>query len=184
MQTNWSISYTQSDVNTIREQIVQDETAKRRWLLLALLITVGGLVLTVALLSTSYALYARSVSERDELRAENSTLKQRFDQTRQQLETISAREAKETEARAEAQATLERLRQQVLRSTSSPGETASFARLVYELPGHRIELDDRPSDNIFRNWKVTNGQTTEIYTLVGGFLDGKWVIYSNLVARR
>jgi hypothetical protein len=138
----------------------------------------------VTLLSTSYALYARSASERDELAAENATLKKQGAEARQLIEAQSAREAKEAEARAESQATFDRLRQQVLNAGSSPTQTANFARLVYDLPGHHVELDARPPDKIFRNWKITNGTTTEIYTLVGGFVDGKWVVYSNLVARR
>jgi hypothetical protein len=31
---------------------------------------------------------------------------------------------------------------------------------------------------------VSADSATEIYTVVGGFADGKWVIYSNLVARK
>ena len=184
MQTTWSISYTQSDVDTIREQIVQDENAKRHWLLLALLITIGGLALTVTLLSTSYALYARATSERDELAAENATLKKQGAEAQQQIEALSAREAKEAEARALSQAMLDRLRQQVLDIGASPNQAANFARMVYDLPGHQVELAAKPPDKVFRNWKITNGSTTEIYTLVGGFVDGKWIAYSNLVARR
>jgi hypothetical protein len=56
--------------------------------------------------------------------------------------------------------------------------------MVYSLPGGRIELDRKPPDKLFRNWKVANGSTTEVYALVGGFVDGKWVVYSNLVARK
>jgi len=184
MQTIWSISYTQSDVNTIREQIVQDETAKRRWLLLALLITIGGLAVTVALLSTSYALYAQSASERDELAAENATLKKQGAEARQQIEAQNAREAKEAQSRAESQAALDSLRQQVLLAGASPSQAANFARMVYDLPGHQVELTGKPPDKLFRNWKIISGSTTEIYTLVGGFVDGKWVVYSNLIARR
>jgi hypothetical protein len=183
-QTSWSISYTQSDVDTIREQIVQTESAKRRWLLLALLITIGGLVVTVALLSTSYALYASSESRKDELATENEALKKQVAETRQELDARIAQDAKDAEARAESQATLDRLQPQVARSMASGSEIASFARMVYELPGHRIEMNSQPPDKIFRNWKISSGQATEIYTLVGGYLDGKWVVYSNLVARR
>jgi hypothetical protein len=56
--------------------------------------------------------------------------------------------------------------------------------MVSALPYGKVELDTKPPDKLFRNWKVTKGATTEIYTLVGGFVDGKWVVYSNLVARK
>ncbi|HSE98132.1 MAG TPA: hypothetical protein VLD57_07705 [Blastocatellia bacterium] len=184
MYKEWSISYTQSDVDTIREQIVQDESAKRRWLLLALIITIGGLVVTVALLSTSYGLYARSVSARDTLSTENATLKREATAARQELAARTEKDEREAEIRNEAQAMLDRLRQSVLSSSASAGEIASFAKMVYGLPQGRLELYSKPPDRVFRNWKVANGETTEIYTLVGGFVDGKWVVYSNLIARR
>ena len=56
--------------------------------------------------------------------------------------------------------------------------------MVHALPNSKVELDSKPPDKLFRNWKVTIGGATETYTLVGGFVDGKWVVYSNLVARR
>jgi cell division protein FtsB len=180
----WVITYTQSDVDTIREQIEQTEAMKRRWLFLTLIIAVAALVGAIILLSTNYALYSASETSKKKLVEENAALKSRADQTQQQLDAKNAKEASETQARAEAQSKLEKLLPAVLSDKASGGEVASFARMVYNLPGRRIELDRKPPDKLFRNWKVTSGSTTEVYTLVGGFVDGKWVVYSNLVARK
>ncbi|HJZ67543.1 MAG TPA: hypothetical protein VKF81_05315 [Blastocatellia bacterium] len=180
----WVISYTQGDVDTIREQIQQTESMKRRWLVLALIIVIAALAGAIALLSTNYALYSSSQSSKKSLQDENAALKSRADQAQQQLDAKNAKEASDSQTRAEAQAKLNRLLPAVLSEKASGGEVASFARMVYNLPGGRIELDRKPPDKLFRNWKVTNGSATEVYTLVGGTVDGKWVVYSNLVARR
>lgn len=180
----WAVSYNQSDVDTIREQIEQTESAKRRGLLLALVVTIAALVGAIVLLSTSYALYSSSESDKKKVVQENAALKSRADQTQQQLDSKNAQEAKQAEARADAQTKLQTLLPAVLRDNASPGEVASFARMVHSLPGNRVELESKPPDKLFRNWRVTVGATTETYTLVGGFVDGKWVVYSNLVARR
>ncbi|MEK6324777.1 MAG: hypothetical protein AABN33_24305 [Acidobacteriota bacterium] len=180
----WVVSYRQSDVDTIREQIEQTEATKRRLLLLALIVAIAALAGAIVLLSTSYALYSASESSKKKLEQEHAELKSRADLTQQQLDAKTAKEASDTQARAEAQAKLEKLLHAVLNEKAGGGEVASFARLVYNLPNRRIELEAKPPDKLFRNWKVTTGSTTEVYTLVGGFVEGKWVVYSNLVARR
>ena len=177
----FAVSYNQSDVDNIRGQIEQTESAKRRWLFLALIITIAALVGAIVLLSTNYALYSSSESEKKKLVQENAALKQRLDQTQQQLDAKMAKENSEAQIRAEAQAKLDRLLPAVLNDNASGGEVASFARMVYNLPNRRVELERKPPDKLFRNWKVTNGGETEVYTLVGGLVDGKWVVYSNLV---
>jgi cell division protein FtsB len=177
----WAVSYNQSDVDNIRQQIEQTESAKRRWLFLALLITIAALVGAIVLLSTNYALYSSSESEKKRLVQENAALKQRLDQTQQQLDAKMAKETTEAQTRAEAQAKLDKLLPAVLNDNAGGGEVASFARMVYNLPNRRVELDRKPPDKLFRNWKVNNGRETEVYTLVGGLVDGKWVVYSNLV---
>lgn len=180
----WSVSYNQSDVDNIRDQIEQTESAKRRWLFLVLVISIAALAGAIVLLSTNYALYSSSESDKKKLVQENAALKSRADQTQEQLDAKNVEETKQAEARSEAQAKLGTILPSVLRGSASPGEIASFARMVHALPNNRVELDSKPPDKLFRNWRATVGSTTETYTLVGGFVDGKWVVYSNLVARK
>ncbi|HSE37415.1 MAG TPA: hypothetical protein VLG74_08950, partial [Blastocatellia bacterium] len=153
-------------------------------LFMAMIISIAALVGAIVLLSTNYALYSSSESEKKALVQENAALKSRVDETQQQLEARTAQEAKDAEARAEAQTKLQTVLPAVLRGSAGPGEIASFARMVHSLPNSRVELDSPPPNKLFRNWKVTVGGTTETYTLVGGFVDGKWVVCSNLVSRR
>jgi len=149
-----------------------------------MIISIAALVGAIVLLSTNYALYSSSESDKKKLAQENAVLKSRADQTQQQLDTRNAEDAKQSETRADAQSKLQKLLPAILRGNPSPGEVASFARMVHALPNGRVELDSKPPDKLFRNWKANVGSTTETYALVGGFVDGKWVVYSNLVTRR
>jgi cell division protein FtsB len=180
----WVVNYRQSDVDTIREQIEQTEATKRRLLLLVLIVAVAALAGAIVLLSTSYALYSSSQSSKRKLEQEHAELKSRADQTQQQLDAKTAKETSDAQTRTDAQAKLDKLLPAVLNDHAGGGEVASFARMIYNLPSGRIELERKPPDKLFRNWRVINGSTSDTYTLVGGFVDGKWVVYSNLVARR
>ena len=183
-RNQWTVNYTQGDVDTIREQIVQDEHAKRHWLVLALLVVLAALAGAIVLLSTNYAMYSSTKSENKSLADENASLKVRSDQTQQQLDARTAQEARDAEERAKAQSKLDKIMPGVLNGHTGGAELASFARTIYYLPNSRVVLDSKPPDSLFRNWKVSSGSTTETFTLVGGFVDGKWVVYSNLIARR
>jgi hypothetical protein len=180
----WTINYSQGDVDSIREQIEQTESAKRHWLVLAFIVALAVLAGAIALMSTNYALYNSSEKEKKRLIDENATLKARVDQTLQQLDGQTAQEAKDAQARAEAESRLIKLMPAVLSGKAGGGEIASFARMVYYVPNSRVELGERPPNELFRNWKVTTGSTIEVFTMTGGFVDGKWVVYSNLIARK
>lgn len=179
-----AVHYGQSDVDTIRQQIEQTEAMKRRWLFLAMIISIAALVGAIVLLSTNYALYSSSESEKKRLVQENVALKIRADQTQQQLDAKNAQDAKLAESRTDSQNRLQSILPSIIKGSAGPNEIASFARMVHAQPGGRVELDSKPPDKIFRNWKTSNGKTAETYTLVGGFVGGKWVVYSNLVSSK
>lgn len=180
----WAVNYTQSDVDTIREQIEQNEALKRRWLLLFLFLAVGALVGAVVWLSANYALYASSESARKKLTDEYAALKSNAETCQQQLKAATAAQEREAQARAEAQSRLDTLLPAVISSRASDGDIAAFAQMVSQLPYSRVEIDAKPPDKLFRNWRAQAGSETETYTLVGGFVGGKWVIHSNIVARK
>ena len=167
LDTGWKVTYTQSDVDTIREQIVQDQSAKRRFLMLLLLITAGALAGAIVLLSTSYALYAGSEADKKKLAEENAALKSDLAKYRQELDAYNAENARREQARAAAQTRLDALRS----AAEGRGDVASLAQMIYSMPQRRLELDRKPDDKIFRNWKVRTASGTETYTLVGGFVD-------------
>ena len=183
-QSQWVVSYAQSDVDTIRNQIEETESNKRRWLIVALIVTIAALAGVIALLTTSYALYSNSESEKKRFGEENAALKSDVERYRQQLATVTAAQEKEAQARAESQTSFEKLLPSVLSANASDAQTARFAQMVSNLPHGRLEIEEKPPDKLFRNWKLKTDTATEVYTLVGGFVDDKWVIHSNLVARK
>jgi cell division protein FtsB len=185
IRTNeWVISYSQNDVDTIRAQIEQNESMKRRWLVLGLAVALISFTLTLLLLFSDYAQYSSISTDNQRLSDQNAALKARADKTQQQLDARNAKEAADAQARSENHARLQAVLPAVLSGKASGGEIASFAKMVYESPTSRVEVTERPSNEIFRNWKATSGDNTEVYSLVGGFVDGKWVIYSNLLSQR
>ena len=180
---DWSVSYTQSDVETIREQIQQEQAARRRLLIVALVVTTAALVGAIILLSTSYGLYNRSLARKQALGDENSALKAQAADCNQELSDIQQKQAKVDQTRAAAKARLEKLVPAVL-APSTAHDASKLADMVYSMPDHQIEMGQKPPNSIFRNWKTKAGNLTSTYALVGGFVDGKWVIYSNLIARK
>jgi hypothetical protein len=179
----WSVSYTQRDVETIREQIQQEQSARRRLLMLALMAVTAALVGAIILLSTSYGLYSRSVSLQQGLGNENAALKNQAAQCNQQLNDLQQKQTGIDQTRADARGRLQKVLPAALSPSGGGKEASALASMLYTLPDHQIELDRKPPDSIFRNWKVKSGDMTNTYALVGGFVDGKWIIYSNLVAR-
>jgi len=168
----------------IREQILQTEATKRRSMVIALMITIGALAGAVVLLSTFYGLYIAGQSDKQRLMEENLSLKARAEQAQKRLDEIAAIEAEADQIRNEAGSRLQSLLPAVMGSSASSVEVANFARMVYGLPQSRMEIERQPPNMLFRNWRASKDSTTEIYTLVGGFVDGKWVVYSNLIAKR
>ena len=172
--------YTQNDVDNLREQIEQNEAAKRRWLLLGLIVAVGALAGALVLLSTTYALYSSGSGEKEQMTRENTALKAQLDGCRNDLAVYQEKEKKQTEAIAKARESVT----QMLPGALGGANISQFARQVYDSPDSRVEMDQVPPSSLFRNWRVQNESGgTDVYTLVGGFVRGKWVIYSNLISR-
>jgi hypothetical protein len=181
---DFGVTYTQRDVETIREQIQEEQAAKRRLLFLALIVTAAALVGAIFLLSTSYALYSRSQSAKERLGEDNASLRSQGEECKRLLDTARAKEEKANQIRVQAQEKLDKILPSALASGSGGREAALLAQMVFQMPEHMVELARKPPDTLFRNWRISANAASDTYTLVGGFVDGKWVIYSNLVARR
>ena len=179
-----TVYYTQSDVDVIRDQIIQGETMKRRSLILGLILATAGLAVTIALLSSSYSLYAGSKAQAAQLTQENAVTAKRSSEAQQALDVLKARDASQESSKAEATALVQKLLPVGSAVEGvSPVQGGALAKAIHQVGG-RVETQSKPPDKLFRNWKVNTGSSTELYTVVGGFVDGKWVIYSNLVGRR
>src|SRR5262245_17158101 len=105
----WSVTYSQADIDFIREQIEQTESYKRRGLLLAFLVTLAVLTGALFLLGNVYSNYRSSESNQTKLSQERSALQTNVDQTQKQLDAAKTALEKESRERAEAQARLGKL---------------------------------------------------------------------------
>ena len=131
-----SISYGQRDVDAIREQIEETEASKRRGLLWALGLSVAALVGSIALLTTTYALYSSGESDKQKLTEENAALRLRADQTEQQLDVANHTLASHSQHRADAQAKLDKSCPSLL------GETPPRRRWQLRPMVHSEQADD------------------------------------------
>ena len=183
-RSDLTISYTPGDVEVIRSQIIQGEALKRRWMILGLLIVTGALATVIVLLYTSYALYSNASTKNKELTHQSLVNQREAEEARHALDEKTAREEANLRRKNEASQLMRQLLPSVTSGVAvSPNVGGKFAKALFETGG-RIESETKPSDKLFRNWKVNSDSMSEIYTVVGGFTDGKWVIYSNLVSRR
>ncbi len=178
-RSGWS--YTQSDVDTLREHIQETERVKRRWLFLLLLLTAAALVGCIIWLSTNYAMYAASESEKQKFAEENISLKAQLGKSLKELASFVDKEKKQAETVEKAKQSVSQMLPGALGGANVP----AFAKMVYESPNSRVEMDTVPPSMLFRNWKMPNESGgVDVYTLVGGNIGGKWVIYSNLISKQ
>lgn len=178
-RSGWT--YTQSDVDTLREHIQETERVKRRWLFLLLLLTAAALVGSIVWLSTNFAMHATSESEKRKFAEENSSLKAQLSKTQKDLAAYVDKEKKQAESVEKAKQSVSQMLPGALGGVNVP----AFAKLVYESPSSRVEMDSIPPSMLFRNWKLPNESGgVDVYTLVGGNVSGKWVVYSNLISRQ
>lgn len=178
-RSGWT--YTQSDVDTLREHIQETERVKRRWLVLLLLLTVVALIGCIVWLSTNYAMYAANEAEKRKFAEENASLKAQLSKTQKDLAGFMDKEKKQADAVEKAKQSVTQMLPGALGGANVP----AFAKMVYESPNSRVEIDSIPPSNLFHNWKMPNESGgVDVYTLVGGNVGGKWVIYSNLISRQ
>jgi cell division protein FtsB len=156
--SEFAVNYNQSDVDNIRDQIEQTESAKRRWLFLVLVVTIAALVGAIVLLSTNYALHSSSESDKKKLIQENAALKSRADQTQQQLDSKNLQETKDATARADSQTKLQTILPAILRGSAGPGEITSFARW-YIAPQRSNRVGVKAAGQVISKWKVSVGGT-------------------------
>jgi len=166
----------------VRRQAIQIEAEKRALIRLLLIIVSCILGVTLVVLGRVYQLYSQSGSvvraaetKADAAVAQSQQCDRELKDKTTQLERIT-NTAKQKQERNEA------LVQRALQGASQT-ELAEFARAVYDLPGRSVEVPRIPPSSLFqRIYRYKSGEQTQTFVLVGGQVDGKWMIYSNLIA--
>jgi hypothetical protein len=165
----------------MRRQTLQIESEKRAILRTAL--TATSVLLTLALLALGflYQRYSSSNSVIEAAEARAGSLDAQFQQCNRELGEKTAildQQARASATRAQVISEVStRLR------TARDGEISALAHAIYNTPERYIELSSVPPDYIMRRFRYREGDQTLVYQLFAGLVDGKWRLYSNLVAK-
>ena len=168
----------------VRRQTMQIEAEKRA--LLRYTLIVAGLLLAASLAALGWVYQRYSSGERRVETAQQRASALEAELTRMRVElrektTILEKIAAE---RAKADQTINMLVPKVLNKSAADAEVAELAHAIFQLPGHSVTLPSIPPDNILRRYRLRKDDRPYSYILVAGLVDGKWVLYSNLVKNR
>ena len=167
----------------MRRQTLQIEAEKRT--LLRTLLTGVAVALTISLvalgfLSRRYSQSSTLINNAENKAAAAEAQMQTCLVELQEKRGILDAQAKRAEQRTEAISTLI---PKVMSKTASDAEIGRLANAVYELPSHSVGLPAIPPDSLLKRYRHRSGNQISAYILVAGLVDGKWTLYSNLVAR-
>jgi hypothetical protein len=69
----------------------------------------------------------------------------------------------------------------MLSKTARDSELAELAHAIFQQPGRSIALPSIPPNNIIKRYRIRVDDRLLSYVMVAGQVDGKWVLYSNLL---
>ncbi len=165
----------------VRRQTIQIEEEKRALLRLLLIVVTLLLVASLLALAWVYQRYNRLAQATDQNALEVKRLSAELQSCRQEMEKEKRELEQKSQLEAQRRERIDLLLPKVLGQTASYTETGEFAHAVYEEPGHMIELPRMPPDEILRRYRYQLNDRVQTYVLVAGQIEGKWVLYSNLV---
>jgi len=176
--------YSQQEYDMVRRQTMQIEAEKRAVLRWALMVVTGGLALTLIALGWMYQQYSTADNKVEAADAARNKAEADLKKVSQELAEKKAILDKQATTAAQQNSTLGNLVPKAASGTASDGELAALAHAIYESrTGHAIELPRVPPDKILRRYRFHVGAETLSYALVAGLVDGKWLLYSNLVGK-
>lgn len=175
--------YSQQEFDMMRRQTLQIEAEKRAMMRTLLMIVAVALMIALILLGFVYRRYSQSAGL-------ISTAETRAATADAQLQDCS-KELQEKRAILESQArNLEKANEQVasliprvMSKVASDAEIALLAHRIHESPGRSIALPGIPPDKILKRYRYRSGGLLHAYVLVAGNVDGRWILYSNLVGK-
>jgi septal ring factor EnvC (AmiA/AmiB activator) len=176
--------YSQQEFEMVRRQTIQIEAEKRAFLRLALTVISALFLASLLLLTVLYRNYSAADDkfQTAETRAKEFELK--FQTTSRELAEKNAIVDKINERAAKQNAVITSITQKMIDRNATVDELASLAHAVYQQPGHSIPLPSIPPDNVLRNYKIRIDNRMHTYVLIAGQIDGRWVLYSNLLLLR
>jgi hypothetical protein len=175
--------YSQQEFEMVRRQTIQIEAEKRAFLRLALTVISALFIASLLLLTVVYRNYSAADDRIQSLDARVRELETKNQAANHELAEKKAILEKFTERAAKQNAVIAANTQKMLDKTASTDELAALAHAIYQQPGHSIPLPSIPPDNVLRNYKIRVDGRLHTYVLVAGQVDGKWILYSNLLRK-
>lgn len=176
--------YSQQEYEMVRRQTMQIEAEKRALLRWTLMVVAGALAVTLLALGWMYQQYSSADGKVEAAEARAVKAEADFKKVNQELTEKKAILDRQAATAAQQNSTITNLVPRVVSGLAGDGELAALAHAIYESrPNHVIELPRIPPDNILRRYRFRAGNEVRAYVLIAGQLDGKWVLYSNLVGK-
>jgi hypothetical protein len=175
--------YSQQEYDMMRRQTLQIEAEKRA--IFKTLLTAVSVILTISLILLGYLYrqYSQSSSLISAAEARATTAEAQYQQANQELQDKRAQLDRIAQRAAQRGQQINSLVTAVMRKGASDAEIAALAHAIYESPDHVIDLPGIPPDSILRRYRYRSGGQVRAYVLVAGNVNGKWLLYSNLVAK-
>jgi septal ring factor EnvC (AmiA/AmiB activator) len=175
--------YSQQEFEMVRRQTIQIEAEKRAFLRLALTVISALFLASLLLLAVIYRNYSAADDKLQSAEARAKDAETKFQAASRELAEKKAILDKLNEKAAKQNAVIASNTQKMIDRTASNDELAALAHAVYQQPGHSIPLPSIPPDNVLRNHKIRVDGRTHTYVLVAGLVDGRWILYSNLLRK-
>lgn len=176
--------YSQQEYEMVRRQTMQIEAEKRALLRWVLIVVAAALTLALIGLGWMYQQYSTADNKVEAAETARAKAETELKKVSQELAEKKAILDKQAVSAAQQNATLSSLAPKAVSGTASDGELAMLAHAIYESrTGHVIEVPRIPPDKILRRYRYRVGSEVNSYVLIAGQVDGKWVLYSNLVGK-
>jgi hypothetical protein len=176
--------YSQQEYEMVRRQTMQIEAEKRALLRWTLMVVSGAFALTLLALGWMYQQYSSADSKVEAAEARAVKAETDFKKVNQELTEKKAILDRQAATAAQQNATISSLVPKAVSGTAGDAELAQLAHAIYDSrPNHVIELPRIPPDNILRRYRYRVGSEVRSYVLIAGLVDGKWLLYSNLVGK-
>jgi hypothetical protein len=160
---------------------MQIEAEKRAVLRMALIAVTVLLAITLLAMGWMYRRYSSADSEVKAAEAKAAEFEERFQQTSRELAEKKATLDKYAATAAKQNAVIESVVPRMLSRTARDTELAELAHAIFQQPGRAISLPSIPPDSVLRRYRLRVDSQALSYVLVAGQVDGKWVLYSNLL---
>ncbi|HKX31887.1 MAG TPA: hypothetical protein VJ302_29645 [Blastocatellia bacterium] len=173
--------YSQQEYDMVRRQTMQIEAEKRAVLRFALIVVTVLFASSLLAMGWMYRRYSSADSEVRTAESKVEQLESTLQETRRDLAEKKATLEKYSVEASKQSSVIESVVPTMLSKSARESELADLAHAIFQQPGHVITLPSIPPDNVLRRYKVRIDNRVNNYILVAGLVDGKWVLYSNLV---